>query len=271
MIGPLGLSAPVTFGGRLDVEHATGPVSRWMGAEGPLAGDFRDWDRIRAWAIRHCPPARSRDRRNPAMMPRERFSDEDSTNEFRPISPRRCQELLESQSIGRIAWQAADGPQILPVTYACHEGTIIFRTSPYGVLSELVRPTDVALEIDELDQAEPPGMERGGTGPRAGSRRAGPAGTDVDGGRRRSVGLWRQERLHPDHSPPDNRTDSGSTVYLRAAPRSRRLSCDHGLCQIIASQLVASQFAWCGRDFSPNSLGPDPSSATAPDQAHNQT
>ena len=44
------LPAPVTFGGRLDIEHATGPVSRWMGADGPLSGDFRDWDRIRAWA-----------------------------------------------------------------------------------------------------------------------------------------------------------------------------------------------------------------------------
>jgi uncharacterized protein len=86
------------------------------------------------------------------MMAPERFSDGDSTEEFEPMSRSRCQELLESQSIGRVAWQAADGPQILPVTYACYDGTIIFRTSPYGVLSELVRPTDVALEIDELDQ-----------------------------------------------------------------------------------------------------------------------
>jgi uncharacterized protein len=86
------------------------------------------------------------------MMARERFTGEDSTDEFTPINPARCEELLESQSIGRVAWQAADGPQILPVTYACHDGTIIFRTSPYGVLSELIRPTDVALEIDELDQ-----------------------------------------------------------------------------------------------------------------------
>jgi menaquinone-dependent protoporphyrinogen oxidase len=46
----LGLTAPVTFGGRLDIDHAIGPVSRWMGAKGPLSGDFRDWDRIRAWA-----------------------------------------------------------------------------------------------------------------------------------------------------------------------------------------------------------------------------
>jgi nitroimidazol reductase NimA-like FMN-containing flavoprotein (pyridoxamine 5'-phosphate oxidase superfamily) len=86
------------------------------------------------------------------MTAQQGFSDAGSIGEFKPISPSRCQELLESQSIGRIAWQAADGPQILPVTYAYHERTIIFRTSPYGVLSELIRPTDVAMEIDELDQ-----------------------------------------------------------------------------------------------------------------------
>ncbi len=86
------------------------------------------------------------------MMARQRFTDEHSTDAFTPISPIRCQELLKSQNIGRVVWQAADGLQILPVTYAVHDGTIIFRTSPYGVLSELIRSTDVALEIDELDQ-----------------------------------------------------------------------------------------------------------------------
>jgi uncharacterized protein len=86
------------------------------------------------------------------MMAEDRFIDDGSTSDFRAMTPARCQELLESQTVGRIAWQAADGPQILPVTYAWHEGTIIFRTSPYGVLSELIRPTEVALEIDELDQ-----------------------------------------------------------------------------------------------------------------------
>ena len=86
------------------------------------------------------------------MTVEERYADDRSTSEFSAISPARCQELLESQSVGRIAWQAADGPQILPVTYAWHNGMIIFRTSPYGVLSELIRPTAVAMEIDELDQ-----------------------------------------------------------------------------------------------------------------------
>ena len=45
-----GLPRPRTFGGRLDVEHATGPVSRWMGENGPMSGDFRDWKLIRSWA-----------------------------------------------------------------------------------------------------------------------------------------------------------------------------------------------------------------------------
>jgi nitroimidazol reductase NimA-like FMN-containing flavoprotein (pyridoxamine 5'-phosphate oxidase superfamily) len=85
------------------------------------------------------------------MMAQERFSDEESTDRFSPLDPVSCEGLLKSHRIGRVAWQAADSLQILPVTYGCHDGTIIFRTSPYGVLSELIRPTDVVLEIDELD------------------------------------------------------------------------------------------------------------------------
>lgn len=67
------------------------------------------------------------------------------------LSSGQCRDLLEAHHIGRIAWQAADGPQIIPVTYVWYAGSVVFRTSPYGILSELIRPTDAALEIDELD------------------------------------------------------------------------------------------------------------------------
>jgi len=40
------------------------------------------------------------------------------------------------------------------VTYVWHENNLIFRTSPHGPLSELSQPTDVAFEIDELDQQQ---------------------------------------------------------------------------------------------------------------------
>jgi nitroimidazol reductase NimA-like FMN-containing flavoprotein (pyridoxamine 5'-phosphate oxidase superfamily) len=59
---------------------------------------------------------------------------------------------MESNHLGRVAWQAADLPQILPVTYAMHQGSAYFRTAPDSILAELARPTSVALEVDELDQ-----------------------------------------------------------------------------------------------------------------------
>ena len=45
----IGASEPVTFGGRLDRAKATGPISRWV-ASGSMAGDYRDWAAISAWA-----------------------------------------------------------------------------------------------------------------------------------------------------------------------------------------------------------------------------
>jgi hypothetical protein len=68
------------------------------------------------------------------------------------LSPADCQALLESRNIGRIGWTAGDGPQIFPVSYACVADLIVFRTSPFGVLSELVRPAQVVFEVDELDE-----------------------------------------------------------------------------------------------------------------------
>jgi menaquinone-dependent protoporphyrinogen oxidase len=61
--GRIPSSAPITFGGVLDLSTARGFLARRM-AQGDLAGDYRDPDRIRAWADRiagtlagHAPPA----------------------------------------------------------------------------------------------------------------------------------------------------------------------------------------------------------------------
>ncbi len=67
------------------------------------------------------------------------------------LSVERCRQLLAEHHVGRIAWVGADGLQLLPVSYALHRGSVVFRTSPYGVLSELVRPVDAIFEVDDLD------------------------------------------------------------------------------------------------------------------------
>jgi menaquinone-dependent protoporphyrinogen oxidase len=46
----LGTQPPMTFGGRLDAQHARGLLARWMASSADMRGDSRDWDAIRAWA-----------------------------------------------------------------------------------------------------------------------------------------------------------------------------------------------------------------------------
>jgi hypothetical protein len=70
---------------------------------------------------------------------------------YTDLTPVESQVLLESRNIGRIAWNSGSGPQILPISYACVGELVFFRTSPLGLLSELVRSTHVVLEVDDLD------------------------------------------------------------------------------------------------------------------------
>lgn len=67
------------------------------------------------------------------------------------LSSRRCRELLATADVGRVGWSAAHGPQIFPVSYAWYDDLVIFRTSPFGVLSELTRRTLAVFEVDEVD------------------------------------------------------------------------------------------------------------------------
>jgi len=49
LAGRIGARPPITFGGRLDPATARGPLARWV-ARGELAGDWRNWDEVGAWA-----------------------------------------------------------------------------------------------------------------------------------------------------------------------------------------------------------------------------
>ncbi len=70
---------------------------------------------------------------------------------FGSLSSEQCRERLAAGSIGRVAWNTVDGPQILPVTYALHNDAVVFRTAAYGPLADLRHVRRVAFEIDEID------------------------------------------------------------------------------------------------------------------------
>lgn len=58
--------------------------------------------------------------------------------------------LLASRSIGRIAFLADGAPQVLPVNYRLHEGTIVFRTG-YGAFLDSLHLAVTAFEVDAID------------------------------------------------------------------------------------------------------------------------
>ena len=75
-----------------------------------------------------------------------------NTPPFRELPRDECERRLRQQTVGRVAWNAADGPQLLPVNYAYYNKTIVFRTASEGVISQLAHRTNVAFEIDGVDE-----------------------------------------------------------------------------------------------------------------------
>jgi len=59
--------------------------------------------------------------------------------------------LLRTHEVGRVAWETAQGPVILPVAYAWQDGVVGFRTADRGTLATLAQPTEVAFQIDDYD------------------------------------------------------------------------------------------------------------------------
>lgn len=88
---------------------------------------------------------------SPSASGRPDFDDSEERH-FDAMGRQQCLDLIESHHLAHIAWQAADLPQILPISYAMHQGSVYFRTLPDGLLAELAQPTSVALEVDDLDQ-----------------------------------------------------------------------------------------------------------------------
>ncbi|HEU5486985.1 MAG TPA: pyridoxamine 5'-phosphate oxidase family protein [Microlunatus sp.] len=74
-----------------------------------------------------------------------------SPRRFSSLPATECLARLRSHTVGRVGWNTMDGPQILPVSFVLRDESIIFRTSPYGALSELRNVRQVAFEVDEFD------------------------------------------------------------------------------------------------------------------------
>ena len=65
-----------------------------------------------------------------------------------------CIDLLRGRRLGRVAVTVADSLHIVPVAYVADgDGVVVFRTGPHTVLTA-VSLSNVAFEVDELDDAQ---------------------------------------------------------------------------------------------------------------------
>lgn len=87
---------------------------------------------------------------------------------FTRLSAEECWALLSETTVGRIAWQDAQGIAVVPVNYTSDGGRIVFHTAPTTSLAALTNPTPVAFEVDLIDEETAVGwsvLVRGTSGP----------------------------------------------------------------------------------------------------------
>ena len=75
----------------------------------------------------------------------------DITSRMGVLSDDRCAELLATTPIGRIGFVSEGQPIVLPVTYAWHDGDVVFRTLEGQKLAAAAYAQPVCFEIDEWD------------------------------------------------------------------------------------------------------------------------
>jgi nitroimidazol reductase NimA-like FMN-containing flavoprotein (pyridoxamine 5'-phosphate oxidase superfamily) len=73
--------------------------------------------------------------------------------QLRDLSPQECRTLLSTHGVGRVSLSTRDGhPAVVPVNYQIVDDAIVFRTAPDS-LPAAAAETEVAFEVDHLDEA----------------------------------------------------------------------------------------------------------------------
>jgi nitroimidazol reductase NimA-like FMN-containing flavoprotein (pyridoxamine 5'-phosphate oxidase superfamily) len=61
-----------------------------------------------------------------------------------------CLQLLQTMSPGRLVYLVDDKPQIRPLNYGLHQGSVVFRIG-YGELLDVIHLQPVLFEVDHCD------------------------------------------------------------------------------------------------------------------------
>lgn len=70
------------------------------------------------------------------------------------ISPEECWQLLADTPVGRVAFNEAGEPTVLPVNHAVVGHRVVFRTRRGSLLHEALMAEPVAFQVDDFDAIE---------------------------------------------------------------------------------------------------------------------
>src|SRR6478672_3861211 len=85
--------------------------------------------------------------------------------EVEELSYAECRGLLAGGVFGRLAICTAEGPLITPVNYSVVEESVVFRTTPYGLVAAHDWGGPMAFEVDHVDYGEQRGWSVVAFGP----------------------------------------------------------------------------------------------------------
>ncbi len=68
------------------------------------------------------------------------------------LTEQECRDLLSRHVVGRVALSTPGGPRIVPVNYALHDNSVVFRTAPYSELGTYGWDAELAFEVDQIDE-----------------------------------------------------------------------------------------------------------------------
>lgn len=79
-------------------------------------------------------------------------SEPDEEAVFQRLEADECERLVRDNTVGRVAWLSRLGLQVLPVTYTVIDRNLYFRTAAKSILADFAEPTEVAVQVDDIDQ-----------------------------------------------------------------------------------------------------------------------
>lgn len=76
----------------------------------------------------------------------------DTSRRLHDLAADECWSLAASRTVGRLAWSGSEGPVVIPVNFTVDGQHVHVRTAAYSTIARECDDSQVAFEVDDLDE-----------------------------------------------------------------------------------------------------------------------